>query len=331
MNHPRFCFVLIFDLFYPILDSLQARLDFLYDWAVDGPPPVMPLGLLARPRSFLTAVQQSFAEVLGRPVGQVLLEPLLLNQDEEAVAPRERLAEMGAAAMAATRLTLAMPQPAPATPRSALSATGPAGLSPDPTAGSGGGSGWTPRGSAGPLGAITLASTLGEGYLVGGLLLAGARWDRSRRCLVDPEPGTLHAPLPLLWLRATTQPTVPALARALSLPGQTLPTHVGDAYVCPVFKHVGGGGGGGGGGAAAARAAAGESSMRADSDSCLATLLLPSGGRRAEFWATHAVSAVATADPWGLMEAVAVTPRGSEGTGKEGNTPRGTGGASPRP
>ncbi len=53
------------------LADLQYRLDFLYDWAVDGPPPVMPLGLLARPRSFLTAVQQSFAEVLGRPVGQV--------------------------------------------------------------------------------------------------------------------------------------------------------------------------------------------------------------------------------------------------------------------
>ncbi len=237
------------------------------------------------------------------------------------MAPRERLAELGSAAMAATRLTLALPQPAPATPpgaaRSAPSVTGPA-PSPDPMApsggGSGGGSGWTPRSGAAPTGSITLASAVSEGCLVGGLVLAGARYDRTRRCLVDPEPGTLHAPLPLLWLRATTTPTVPALTRVLALPGQTLPTHVGDAYVCPVFKHVSGGGGGS---AAAARAAAGGSSMRADSDSCLATLLLPSGGRRAEYWATHNVSVVAAADPWALIKAVAASG-GGDGSATRG-------------
>lgn len=38
--------------------DLMSRLDFLYGWAVEGPPVAMPLGLLSRPRSYLTAVQQ---------------------------------------------------------------------------------------------------------------------------------------------------------------------------------------------------------------------------------------------------------------------------------
>ena len=36
----------------------QDRLEFLYAWAVDGPPVVIPLGLLARPKTYLTAVLQ---------------------------------------------------------------------------------------------------------------------------------------------------------------------------------------------------------------------------------------------------------------------------------
>ena len=45
----------------------------------------MPLGMLSRPRSFLTAVQQSFAERMGRPVGQVSLDTVVLQVDEDQV------------------------------------------------------------------------------------------------------------------------------------------------------------------------------------------------------------------------------------------------------
>ena len=38
--------------------DLVDRLEFVYKWAVDGPPVVMPLGMLARPKAFLTALQQ---------------------------------------------------------------------------------------------------------------------------------------------------------------------------------------------------------------------------------------------------------------------------------
>ncbi len=40
------------------IGDLQDRLDFLYAWAVQGPPVVVPLGLMARPKTYLTAVLQ---------------------------------------------------------------------------------------------------------------------------------------------------------------------------------------------------------------------------------------------------------------------------------
>ena len=40
------------------ISDLMTRLDFLYAWAVEGPPLVMQLGALSRPKTFLTAIQQ---------------------------------------------------------------------------------------------------------------------------------------------------------------------------------------------------------------------------------------------------------------------------------
>jgi len=40
-----------------VLD-LQDRLAFIYSWACEGPPVVMPVGMLAKPKAYLTAVQQ---------------------------------------------------------------------------------------------------------------------------------------------------------------------------------------------------------------------------------------------------------------------------------
>ncbi|KAG2429073.1 hypothetical protein HXX76_011313 [Chlamydomonas incerta] len=279
------------------LADLQQRLEFLYDWAVEGPPLAVPLGMLSRPRSFLTAVQQSFAEALGRPVGQVVLEPALLQQDEEQVMPQDRLPLMGAHALATTPLTLASPLPIHSS--SADAGGGGGGGSRMSTPPGGDGRAGTPPAAAGGLGAaagtytkLMLSEALSEGCLVTGLVLQGARWDRAKRCLAEPEPGVLHSAMPLLWLRATAAPAVPQLTRALALPGATVPTRIGDSYVCPVFKFVAGFSGR-------------SSSMLADSDDCLATLLLPAGARRPEFWAAHNVSVTAHADPGVVLDVVA--------------------------
>ncbi|KXZ48874.1 hypothetical protein GPECTOR_25g459 [Gonium pectorale] len=230
------------------LADLQSRLDFLYDWAVEGPPPAMPLGLLSRPRSFLTAVQQAFAEVMSRPVGQVTLEAVVLADDEEVLLPRQRLHMLGQAVLAATQCV--------ATDGSTRS----------------------------------LAATLHEGVLVGGMVLQGAKWDSRKRCLADPPRGVLHSALPLLWLRATTSPAVPQLARALALPGATLPVRLLDSYVCPIFKYVAGFG-------------ARNPLLLADADDCLTSVLLPCGAKRPEVWAAQQVGILAVPDPAALLDA----------------------------
>ncbi|GIL62708.1 hypothetical protein Vafri_16877, partial [Volvox africanus] len=232
------------------LSDLQSRLEFLYDWAVEGPPVAVPLGMLSRPRSFLTAVQQSFAERMGRPVGQVYMDTVLLQEDEEQILPRYRLPLLGARALASTPLTAA-----------------------DGTT-------------------LLLSTALSEGCLIGSLVLQGARWDRSRRVLVEPEPGVLHSGMPLLWLRATAAPAVPQLARALALPGATVPIRINDSYLCPVFKFVAGFGG------------RNTNLLQGDADDCLTTVLLPCGTRKPEYWAAHNVVVVAVPDPMGLLEAV---------------------------
>jgi dynein heavy chain len=116
---------------------------------------------------------------------------------------------------------------------------------------------------------------------------AGARWDRAKRCLVEPEPGTLHTRMPLLWLRATDSPAVPQLAHQLALPGATVPTLVNGSYVCPIFKYV---------------SEFGAKHNLADEDDCLLAVLLPPGARRAEHWAIHNVGMIAMADPDSVLE-----------------------------
>ena len=52
------CYIYVF-LHAPVLPTpLQDRLEFLYAWAVEGPPIIFPVGLLARPKTYLTAVLQ---------------------------------------------------------------------------------------------------------------------------------------------------------------------------------------------------------------------------------------------------------------------------------
>eukprot|EP00983_Pelagomonas_calceolata_P007621 247509-Pelagomonas_calceolata.AAC.3 len=40
------------------VSDLQERLAFIYRWACEGPPVVIPLGMLAKPKAYLTSVQQ---------------------------------------------------------------------------------------------------------------------------------------------------------------------------------------------------------------------------------------------------------------------------------
>jgi dynein heavy chain, axonemal len=52
--------------------DLMDRLAWVYRWAVDGPPLVWPLGCMARPKAFLTAVQQVIVITMNGPNNRLL-------------------------------------------------------------------------------------------------------------------------------------------------------------------------------------------------------------------------------------------------------------------
>lgn len=70
--------------------DLTERMEFIYQWAVDGPPVVVPLGMLARPKAFLTAVQQIHAQRLDVPVGALTFEGHILVEGATEIAAATR-------------------------------------------------------------------------------------------------------------------------------------------------------------------------------------------------------------------------------------------------
>lgn len=81
------------------LGDLQDRLNFLYSWAVEGPPLVIPLGLLARPKSYLTALLQIHAERLDVSVGKLTFECKILCEGHEDLPLPEQLSPNEAASL----------------------------------------------------------------------------------------------------------------------------------------------------------------------------------------------------------------------------------------
>ncbi|MEW5300897.1 MAG: hypothetical protein WDW36_003791 [Sanguina aurantia] len=65
------------------LADLTARLGWLCEWGTEGPPMPMPLGMLSRPKMFLTALQQVHAQRLLCPMGSLHFEVQLLAEDED--------------------------------------------------------------------------------------------------------------------------------------------------------------------------------------------------------------------------------------------------------
>jgi len=64
------------------VSDLQERLAFIYRWACEGPPVVIPLGMLAKPKAYLTSVQQIHAEKQNVAVGSLILRCCILDQPE---------------------------------------------------------------------------------------------------------------------------------------------------------------------------------------------------------------------------------------------------------
>ncbi|KAL6756408.1 dynein heavy chain and region D6 of dynein motor-domain-containing protein [Haematococcus lacustris] len=67
------------------VSDLLSRLDWLYAWAVEGPPVVLPLGMLSRPKAYLTALQQIHAERLDCAVSKLQFEVHVLEEEERDV------------------------------------------------------------------------------------------------------------------------------------------------------------------------------------------------------------------------------------------------------
>ncbi|MEW5313637.1 MAG: hypothetical protein WDW38_005189 [Sanguina aurantia] len=65
------------------LVDLKARLEWLCEWGTEGPPMPMPLGMLSRPKMFLTALQQVHAQRLLCPMGSLHFDVQLLAEDED--------------------------------------------------------------------------------------------------------------------------------------------------------------------------------------------------------------------------------------------------------
>lgn len=58
-----------------------------------------------------------------------------------------------------------------------------------------------------------------DGVLINGLWLDGGRWDGQERCLVEPEPGVMLSPLPVVHFRPQRDAPPPE-----------------DCYSCPLYK-----------------------------------------------------------------------------------------------
>ncbi|KAF5841174.1 dynein heavy chain and region D6 of dynein motor-domain-containing protein [Dunaliella salina] len=64
------------------VSDLQERLAFIYRWACEGPPVVVPLGMLAKPKAYLTSMQQIHAEKQNVAVGSLTLRCCILDQPD---------------------------------------------------------------------------------------------------------------------------------------------------------------------------------------------------------------------------------------------------------
>ena len=100
----------------------QARLDFLYSWAVEGPPLVMPLGMLARPQTFLTALLQLHAQRMAVHVGGLALDCVVLAESDTGLSREAQLVVSQTAEGGST--TSPAPSPTGRLPRYSLTGGG---------------------------------------------------------------------------------------------------------------------------------------------------------------------------------------------------------------
>eukprot|EP00798_Chlamydomonas_sp_ICE-L_P018914 gene18912-25473_t len=278
------------------IKGVMERLNFIYDWAVDGPPVFMPLGILTRPRAFLTSLLQIHAEKHGLAVGSLAFECYLMKEIHaekhglavgslafECYLMKEFPADLDAykfpADLDAYKVT-----PEQMTEKKMRTVTGPSGST-----------------------TISMKEAQDAGCLISNVMLQGAKWDSKHEQLVECDNHQIFDTMPLLWIKPVTVPDENITDSAVDQPAAQevnhsrnavaggLTSNSGDAplrgswsessdassglYVCPVYKQ-------------------GYSfGMRySDVEDCLFTVLLPCGKHNAEHWAMRNVVMLACAN-----------------------------------
>jgi dynein heavy chain len=231
--------------------DLQDRLDFLYSWAVEGPPLVIPLGLMARPKSYLTAMLQIHAERLDVSVGKLTFECKILCEGHEDLPPPEQLTPDEAATLwlhlSPDPLQVLLHQHTVADSvlnrKSSSGLDGLFGAKAKPEL----------RVSQDGINAIvlgeafSLAEVLKEGCLISGAVLQGAKWNSSRGELQEADSKAIFSSVPMLWLKpvvaskgdkeANSNPILSQQDSSAASMNQRAGAAAKTRYICPVYCH----------------------------------------------------------------------------------------------
>ena len=284
--------------------DLQDRLDFLYSWAVEGPPLVIPLGLMARPKSYLTAMLQIHAERLDVSVGKLTFECKILCEGLDELPPPEQLSPDEAASMwlhlSPDPLQLLQHQHAVA--NAALNRKSSTGLD-------------------GPLDAkakadlrvsldgnnpillgeaFSLSEVLKEGCLISGAVLQGARWNVSRGELQEADSKAIFSSVPLIWLKpvvasqgdqeANSNPILSQQDSTASSMNHRAGSGAKTRYICPVYCHSYSFGN-----------RFSSLATQSDVDDCLFTVGMAAGAQPPDHWVQRNVNLLLCADTQVLL------------------------------
>lgn len=286
--------------------DLQDRLDFLYSWAVEGPPLVIPLGLMARPKSYLTAMLQIHAERLDVSVGKLTFECKILCEEHEELPPPEQLSPDEAASL---WLHLS-PDPTQllryqqSIADTAMSKDEKDELTLEPNAKTKAELRISLEGTNSVLGeAFSLSEVLKEGCLISGAVLQGARWNISRGELQEADSKAIFSSVPMLWLRpvisssqgdkeANSNPILSHQDSTASLMNHRSVSGSGSKsrYICPVYCH-----------SYSFGTRFSSMATQSDVDDCLFTVGLATGPHPPEHWVQRNVNLLLCADTQVLL------------------------------
>ena len=270
---------------------------------------MIPLGLLARPKSYLTAMLQIHAERLDVSVGKLTFECKLLCEANEDLPPPDQLSPDEAASLwlhlSPDPHHLLLHQHTAADP--ALSRKSSSG--PDASLEARSKADLRPSMDGNVLGeAFSLSEVLKEGCLISGAVLQGARWNVSRGELQEADSKAIFSSVPMLWLKPVIASKGDQEANSNPILSQQ------DSTATSMHQKMQGGGGGGGGGGGRTRYICpvychsysfgtrySSLATQSDVDDCLFTVGLASGSQEPEHWVQRNVNLLLCADTGVLL------------------------------